>query len=362
MTSRIGRFRRGSIAWMAAVAILFTGLPSVSLLARETSRTSYGLATSSSSVNGGVVVSAPVSASRQDDRQRVRSERLKLTERVAELEFTLEQGRRSTVIGQRVLARLKRVLVLLEIPDLSLSERTVRFEQLGISRLYRGVDLVVKVRDSERTVRGLGAPVHPALHLQKSNVPDGTAPSRAADEWEQDWEIAQIEAEDTVVAIEGLESEAQGWVSDLEGYGGLSETGFGVSHLEGDEGATDGCATSGADVDSERNCITAVGAALAETLGAIAGYLGNKQVVRDALANARNAITVAMGAFTAGTLTASGLASAAISAITALAGSTAAGWFAAAAIAVATAVIIYEITVECLLPAGEFDGARTYVS
>ena len=95
------------------------------------------------------------------------------------------------------------------------------------------------------------------------------------DEWEQDWENAQIDAEDTIVSIEALVSEAEGWATDLEGYGGLESEAEGwATDLEGDEGAAIGCAASGpSDADSGRDCLSAVGAALAETLGAIAGYL-----------------------------------------------------------------------------------------
>lgn len=279
----------------------------------------------------------------------MRSQRVNLATRFA----ALDQVRKpNTDIGRWVSAGLKRVLAILEIPELPLTERTERFEELGISRFYRGPDLVVKVRDSERTVRALGRPVHPALHLQNGTVPDGApAPGRAEEEWEQDWENAQIEAEDTIVAIEALVVEAEGWVSALEAYEGLLYEGKGwTSDLEGDGAPADCVASEPADADSGRNCFTAVTVAIGEAIAAAVAYLGNSAVVNAALTAARNAVTVALAAFTAGTITVSGLATAAVGAITALLGTSTIGWLAAAGVAIVTAGIVYEVYTECLLP------------
>jgi hypothetical protein len=301
-----------------------------------------------SRVGGGASVHV-VEAFGQSETKKVQNERAKLAERFAATERLVAEGKiRYTDIGRRAGARLKRVLAILEIPDLSSSsERAMRFQQLGISRSYRGADLIVKVRDSERTVKGLGAPVHLSQVLKRRDVPDGASASgREEFEWEQDWEDAQIEAEDTIVSIEALEAEGNGWITDLEAY----------------EGAPAGCAASGpSDADSGRNCFSAVANAIAEAIGAVVAYAANSAAVNAAITAARNSVTNAMALFTGGMLTLTALAEAAVGAITALCGSSALGWLAAAGIAILTAGIVYEVIVECFHEAMPLEQARGYM-
>lgn len=283
------------------------------------------------------------------DVQDVYGERARLVGLLAALE---RAGRPQTDRGRRIAARLKRVLAILEIPGLPARERAERFEQVGVSRFYRGQDLVVRVRVAERTVRALGAPVHPAPRPQGPAVPDGaSAPGTTEHEWEQDWEDAQIDAEDTIVAIEALVPEAEGWISDLQGYSGLlqeSDAEAVAGDLEGGRDVSTECTYSEtSDVNSEWNCGSAVAAGIAEAFAAIGAYLENSAAVQAALSAARNSVTVALASFTAGTLTVAELAAAATGAITGLVGSSAGGWFLAAAAAVATGIIVYEIYDNC---------------
>jgi len=228
-----------------------------------------------------------------------------------------------------------------------------------------GLRLTSNLKDPTlRPAKGLGFPVHPAVHAHSADVPDGARTSGSVtEEWEQDWENAQIDAEDTIVAIEGLEAEAEGWISDLQNAvaprpsdvegPARPESKFDgeTAGFEPSDGPMVDCLASDADANSNTDtmdCVGEISIAIGEAFGALAGYLGNKQVVKDALANSRNAVSVALAAFTGGTLTASGLLSAATTAITAVAGSTAVGWAAAAGIAFVTAGTIY-LLAECLL-------------
>jgi hypothetical protein len=281
----------------------------------------------------------------RSEKDRMESERARLAERLAATERLVAEGRvRYTDRGRLTSARLKRVIAILEVTDVPLSERSTWFQQLGISRSYRGADLIVSVRDSLRTVSGLGAPVHPSQLLKRHDVPDGVSVAgREEFEWEQDWEDAQTEAEDTVVAIQALEAEANAWIVELESVEADLDT------LEGDTTGCNGPAPS--DAPAGMNCASAIMMGLSELATAIVLYAQNSALVNAALANARAAITTALALFTGGMLTLAALGEAAIAAITALVGAKVLGWVAAAAAALLTAALIVEIIDECdLLP------------
>lgn len=307
-------------------------------------------------------VSAYPSLSR-DMRQRrdtLQQERRELVERFA----SLKRFRKSnTELGHRVDARVQRLLAILEIPDLPLAARAERFAQLGIARFYRQHDLVVRSATAERTVQGLGLPPNGLRPHKLDESPDGSNSNRKWD-WEQDWEDAQADAEDTIVAIESLTAEAEALISDIENAapGAMSvhpqpkaaEMPLDL-HAEFDSPDTPdhredvACADPDSAVSDgvSDDCIAEKLAAIGEGLIAIGEYLGNTKAVQTALSNARNAVGVAMAAYTAGTLTAEGLAGAATAAITALAGTTAASWFVAAGVTVITAGVAYALW-DCL--------------
>lgn len=281
---------------------------------------------------------SPAAAPPQKGMQRVRFERHKLAKQLAESDRTL--GSKTERAG-RIHGRLQRMLAILEILDLPAAERPGAFAQLGISRSYRGQDLIIQGPASKRAVVGVGLPVHPAQLLSRRasrDVPDGAVgPLAPQFDWEAEWEAAQTDAEDTIAAMESLQAESESVVSELQGYSA--------------EASAADCTPSGPSDDDAvvgRDCVEALGAALAEALGAVAGYLENSALVNAALSAARNAVMVAAASFTAGTLTFTELAAAAGVAIAALTGSTAAGWFAAAAITVATATITYAVWKNCI--------------
>lgn len=281
----------------------------------------------------------------------LRAERVELAGRLVALE---QVKRPSAALGHRVLARLKRVVALLETLDLQSSERQDRFAELGVSWWYSGRDLIVSVSGVERSAPALGAPVHALPLPRPDDAPDGAAVRSShwsAHEWEQEWEDAQIDAEHTIVAIEALALEAEWWADELLAYPGtLQGTSASLGPIEDEQAMDDGCAGMGpAHIEPLSDpCIAAVMVGVSEALSAAAAILANSEAVQAALTNARNAVGVAMGLYTAGTLTAAGLAEAAVAAITALVGTKVVGWLAAGSIILATAAVVYVIWDECL--------------
>ncbi|MCC7185017.1 MAG: hypothetical protein IT185_02165 [Acidobacteria bacterium] len=246
------------------------------------------------------------------------------------------------------MARLKRVLSILEVAELPRTATAERLAALGISRTYRGADLVVKLPGRERLVRGIGAPVHLLPIEEESGVPDGGpahVSKRPVHEWEQEWEDAQIDAEDTIVAIEALAAEVEGWIDELQAYSGfvaVTESTIDEVIAEGDANVCTGSDPSDVSLDP---CSLAISGAVGEAIVALGQMVNNSEVVKAALANARNAIGVAMVAYQAGTITMTGLAEVAVGVMTALAGTKAGGWIIAAGVAVligTTIAIIYE--------------------